>query len=107
MKSIVIVFGLFAAGAFGAPVSTRGSTAINEDAFNYHDNINNAVTVPVDNEEFDPLDDSFNYHDNINNAVTVPVDGKEVDSPEGTKIVLSSPYTDDVEKADRHKVLGE
>jgi hypothetical protein len=86
MQSIVILFGLFAAGALGAPVNARGSAAVNEDAFNYHDNINNAVTVPVNNKQFDPLDDSFNYHDNINNAVTEPVDGKQITAPDGKMI---------------------
>ncbi|KAI0452921.1 hypothetical protein F5B21DRAFT_317670 [Xylaria acuta] len=95
MKSITIITGLFAVGALSAPISTRQpSPASALDTFNYTNNINNAVNAE------DVESDAFNYHNNIDNAVTV------VDA-DGTKVVLSSPYTDDVETADPAKVLGE
>ncbi|KAI0437911.1 hypothetical protein F4803DRAFT_555579 [Xylaria telfairii] len=95
MKSIAIIASLFAVSAFSAPISTRQpSPASDLDSFNYTNNINNAVNAN------DAESDAFNYHNNIDNAVTV------VDA-DGTKVVLSSPYTDDVEAADPAKVLGD
>jgi hypothetical protein len=52
-----IIASLFAVGVLGAPISDL-------DAFNYHNNINNAATT-----------DSFNYSNNIDNAATIVVDG--------------------------------
>ncbi|KAI8628054.1 hypothetical protein F5Y19DRAFT_439401 [Xylariaceae sp. FL1651] len=89
MKSITIIISLFAAGVLSAPVSV-------DDAFNYTNNINNAA----DAKELNANTDAFNYHNNIDNAVTVT-------DADGTEVVLSSPYTDDVEAADPVKVLGE
>ncbi|TGJ79872.1 hypothetical protein E0Z10_g8888 [Xylaria hypoxylon] len=61
-----------------------------------------ALSAPVSIRQPTPASDLdlFNYTNNINNAVTV-------EDADGTKIVLSSPYTDDIEAADPAKVLGE
>ncbi|KAI0976643.1 hypothetical protein F4678DRAFT_414000 [Xylaria arbuscula] len=113
MKSIAIITGLFAVVVLGAPISTRQPVS-DLDSFNYTNNINNAVNAnDVVSDSFDYTNninnavnakdaesDSFNYTNNINNAVTV------VDA-DGTKVVLSSPYADDVAAADSAKVLGE
>ncbi|KAI1282902.1 hypothetical protein F5Y07DRAFT_394867 [Xylaria sp. FL0933] len=93
MKSIAIITGLFAVCVLGAPLGTRQPVS-DLDSFNYTNNINNAVSAK------DEVSDLFNYTNNINNAVTV------VDA-DGTKVVLSSPYADDVAAADPAKVLGE
>ncbi|KAI0398913.1 hypothetical protein F4802DRAFT_603492 [Xylaria palmicola] len=90
MKSFLIIVTLFAAATLGAPVGNSADS----DLFNYHNNINNAATV--DSTE----SDVFNYHNNIDNAVTVT-------DADGTKVVLSSPYSDDVNAADAAKILGE
>ncbi|KAI0192334.1 hypothetical protein EV127DRAFT_491507 [Xylaria flabelliformis] len=95
MKSFTIITGLFAVSALSAPLSVRQpSPASDLDSFNYTNNVNNAASAK------DVESDAFNYHNNINNAATV------VDA-DGTKVVLSSPYTDDVDAADPAKVLGE
>ncbi|KAJ8125181.1 hypothetical protein O1611_g8457 [Lasiodiplodia mahajangana] len=95
MKSISVIIGLFAVAALSAPVShLKAKKDVGSDAFNYTNNINNAV------EAKDVESDTFNYHNNIDNAVTVS-------DADGTKVILSSPYTDDVDAADRLAVLGE
>ncbi|KAI1754835.1 hypothetical protein F4782DRAFT_491743 [Xylaria castorea] len=95
MKSVAIIAGLFAASALGAPVSVRQPSPVSDlDSFNYTNNINNKVNAK------DIESDAYNYRNNINNAVTV------LDA-DGTKVILSSPYTDDVDAADPAKVLGE
>ncbi|KAI1120129.1 hypothetical protein F5Y10DRAFT_273386 [Nemania abortiva] len=95
MKSVAIIVGLLAAAALSAPVSrVEAKRDVESDTFNYTNNINNAV------EAKDAESDLFNYHNNIDNAVTVS-------DADGTKVILSSPYTDDVDAADRLAVLGE
>ncbi|KAI1170267.1 hypothetical protein F4777DRAFT_569822 [Nemania sp. FL0916] len=145
MKCTAVIVGFFAAAALSAPVKVRGvesAEVIASDAFNYHNNINNAVTV---NDAVNDADsDEFNYHNNINNAATVKsvkdadfnygnyidnlATAKDADDTadsdlfnytnnidnaatvtdaDGTKVVLSSPYTDDVDAANAAEVLGE
>ncbi|KAI1745246.1 hypothetical protein F4680DRAFT_97440 [Xylaria scruposa] len=95
MKLFTIMISLFAASVFSAPLSVRQPSPASElDSFNYTNNVNNKASAK------DVESDAFNYHNNIDNAVTV------VDA-DGTKVVLSSPYTDDVDAADPAKVLGE
>ncbi|KAJ8105264.1 hypothetical protein ONZ43_g7494 [Nemania bipapillata] len=94
MKSIAIIFGLFAAVALSAPVSQLSARDVESDAFDYTNNINNKVDAK------DVSPDLFDYHNNIDNGVVV-------DDVDGTKVILSSPYSDDVNAADRAAVLGE
>ncbi|KAI0810428.1 hypothetical protein GGR55DRAFT_139342 [Xylaria sp. FL0064] len=113
MKSIAIITGLFSLCVLGAPVGTRQPVS-DLDSFNYTNNINNAVNAE------DVVSDSFDYTNNINNAVnakdatsdsfnyTNNIDNAAiVVDADGTKVILSSPYADDVAKADPAKVLGE
>lgn len=124
MKSIAVIVSLFATGVLSAPIRSLERKGSDADAFNYTNNINNAIAVSdverstdsdafnytnnIDNavtandaeEEAKPVSDLFNYTNNINNAVTV-------EDADGTKVILSSPYTNDVNAADAAAVLGE
>ncbi|KAI1326983.1 hypothetical protein F5Y16DRAFT_217875 [Xylariaceae sp. FL0255] len=74
-------------------VEEKETLGLENDLFNYTNNIDNASDVKE-------LNDEFNYHNNIDNAVAVT-------DADGTKVILSSPYSDDVNTADPKSILGE
>ncbi|KAI0147240.1 hypothetical protein GGR57DRAFT_477617 [Xylariaceae sp. FL1272] len=107
-----------------------------DDAFRYTDNIDNAVDLEIADRrrDVDYEDDAFRYTDNIDNAsdiverrahdyednldkkanvkkTTNPAKLKSwehiVTDADGTKVLLTSPYADDVRAATRLEVLGE
>ncbi|KAJ3566717.1 hypothetical protein NPX13_g7029 [Xylaria arbuscula] len=96
-------------------VEAPRATDYEDDAFRYSDNIDNAVDLKDAKESSDADADAFKYTDNINNAADLK-DAKSikheswehvVTDADGTKVLLTSPYADDVRAADRASILGE